>query len=423
MISLFIHIMTLLAANMSTNPDTIDTFSSLSMIEAQQTSNAENNNDPNENKQWKMRPYNPTFDHEHLIEICKDIYGGSDYLPSTAMAYHNDPNCDFQVLACRETNIPVACANLRCMSNNGDGSSAFWLEAVRTSSKHRNQGLGYRLLQSQLQTRLSASDDPSMPTPIILSCTVQSNLAMGRVFDKVGMKHTSTLRLLKFDTLKALPGWAADDSDIPCTKHLLAALNMQDLVSDSVKQKASGAQAQPQWCVVKSTDEACQLIRDVQSHGGGYGQEHCCMMPGFYELIHVHSSTFQESLEQGLVLSLTSIDGISPPAIMVFVRDTRITSLKSKWVLSVATTTEENLQSALWEGCTSPDIQRKLQTQQCAGTPGSDISNTKPQSQKDGNHDEAIGFALAFDGAVPIDGRFCSKLPLADDPCFVYGMD
>jgi hypothetical protein len=415
MISLFIPIMTLLAANISTNPDNIDTFSS-SLSVAQQTSHADNNNDPNENKQWKMRPYNPTFDHEHLVEICKDIYGGSDYLPSSAMAYHKDPNCDFQVLSCPETNIPVACANLRCMSNNG-GSSAFWLEAVRTSSKHRNQGLGYRLLQSQLQMRVSGSDQ-SMPRQI-LSCTVQSNYAMGRVFDKVGMKHTSTIRLLKLDTLKALPGWAAD-SDIPCAKHLLAALHMQDLVSDSVKQKAA-AHAQSQWSVVKSTKEACQLIQDVQSHGGGHGHEHC--MPGFYELIHVHSSTFQESLEQGLVLSLASIDGISPPAIMVFVRDTRISSLKSNWVLSVATTTEENLQSALWEGCTSSDIHRKLQRQQCTGTSESDISNTQPQSENDDNHDEAIGFALAFDGAVPIDGKFCSKLPLADDPCFVYGMD
>jgi hypothetical protein len=35
--------------------------------------------------------------------------------------------------------------------------------------------------------------------------------------------------------------------------------------------------------------------------------------------------------------------------------------------------------------------------------------NTQPQSQNDDNHDEAVGFALAFDGAVPIDGRFCSN--------------
>jgi hypothetical protein len=438
MISLFIPIiMTLLAAkHISTkHPDN---------VAQKTTSNADdhNNQDRKDFKQWNVRPYNPTLDQEHLVEICKDIYGGSDYLPSSAIAYHNDPNCDFQVLCCPKTNIPVACANLRCIARNTNGvggsSAVFWSEAVRTSSKHRNQGLAYHLLQSQLQqTRVAASDDQSMPMPTtqiqILSCTVQSNHAMGRVFDKIGMKHTSTIRLLQFDTLKALPGWAAaaaDSADIPCTKqqHLLGALNLQDLISDSVKQ-----QSQAQWSVVTSAKEACQLLQDVQSLGGGHGvddnEQYC--MPGFYELIHVHSSRFQESLEQGLVFSLTSTtttDGIllslPPPAIMAFVRDPRLTSLKSNWVLCVATTTEENLQSALWEGCTSPDIQRKLKKRQQSR---SDISKTQPQNQKDiDNHDDEailVGFALAFDGAIPIDGRFCSKLSLANDPCFVYGMD
>jgi hypothetical protein len=47
-----------------------------------------------------------------------------------------------------------------------------------------------------------------------------------------------------------------------------------------------------------------------------------------------------------------------------------------RWVLSdVAATNEENVQSALWEGCTLPDIQRKLQRQYCTGTSGSNIPN------------------------------------------------
>ena len=70
-----------------------------------------------------------------------------------------------------------------------------------------------------------------------------------------------------------------------------------------------------------------------------------------------------------------------------FLRDKRISSLKSNWSLSLDGTHDEQLQAALWHAC-SPTIQSKL------------------------TEEGTAGFTVAFDGVIPADGSFCTVLPL-----------
>jgi len=319
------------------------------------------------NREWQMRPYNPSRDQSRLEEMCRNNFGGNDYLPKMALTFEKDPNCHFQTLARVNDNACAAVANMRMLNQN-----MAWLEAVRTCENYRNQGLAHRLLQCMIV------DAVDMGYKQVLSCTIASNTAMRRVFDKLQMKELTHIQMIKFDALRALPGWAAND-DAPC-QHLLDSLDIQHLVSASARES--------QWSVVKSTSELERILQEIQSKGG------CGLMPGIYEVIGGQRA--QESIEQQLVFSLQ--DHVNP-AVMVFQRDERISSLKSNWSLSLAGTHDEHLQAALWHAC-SPEIQCKLTHK---------------------TDEDVAGFTVAFEGVIPTDGPLCSTLPLTDDMCHVYG--
>lgn len=317
------------------------------------------------NSEWETRPFDSTLHQESLEEMCRNTFGGSDYLPKMARTYEKDPNCHFQALAhVDDDTVCAAVANMRRLNPN-----MAWLEAVRTSENYRNQGLSFRLLESML------SDASDMGYQHVLSCTIQSNKAMLRVFEKLQMTELTRIQMIKFDALRKLPGWAANDV-APC-QHLLDSLDVKHLVSKSARES--------KWSTVMSIGELETILQDIQSKGG------CGHIPGIYEVVDAQRA--QEAIEQGLVWSLQDSDH---PALFMFLRDKRISSLKSNWSLSVAGTHDEHLQAALWHAC-SATIQRKL------------------------TQEGAAGFTVAFEGVIPTDGPFCTALPLTEDACVVYG--
>ena len=317
--------------------------------------------------EWEVRPFEPSRDQSDLEQMCRNTFGGSDYLPKMALTYDKDPNCHFQVLARADDGTCAAVANMRMLNRK-----MAWLEAVRTSENCRNKGLAYRLLRSMLHHAVGLGYEQ------VLSCTIASNTPMRRVFDKLQMTELTQIQMIKFDALRALPGWAANDTQ-PC-QHLLESLDIENLVSETARAS--------KWSIVQSPSELEAILQDIQARGG------CGLMPGIYEVIDGHR--VQESIDQQLVLSLQDSKN---QAVMVFLRDMRISSLKSNWSLSLAGTHDEHLQAALWHACSS-EIQSKL---------------------AQGTDDNAAGFTVAFEGVIPIDGPFCSALPLTEETCFVYG--
>lgn len=348
-------IMTLLSADVKPieNRDSVHSAAASSLLE--------------QKDEWNVRPYCPKRDRKDLEEICRNTFGGSDYLPKMAATYADDPNSHFQALIhsndAKNSRL-AAVANMR-MVNQKTG----WLEGVRTSEDYRNKGLAFRLLQSLLK------DAGAMNYEQVLSCTVESNVAMRRVFEKLQLKELTQIQMIKFDALRSLTGWNANDAQ-PC-QHLIDSLDIEHLISKSARES--------KWSVIESKAQLEKILDTIRARGG------CGLMPGLYEVIDGHC--LQDCMAEQLVLSLED------EAVMVLLRDKRISTLKSNWSLCLAGTHDKHLQSALWHAC-SPELQSKLTR---------------------GMGERTTGFTVAFDGAIPTNGALCSALPLTDDTCFVYG--
>lgn len=195
------------------------------------------------------------------------------------------------------------------------------------------------------------------------------------------MKQLARIQMIKFDALKTLSAWAATDSK-QCSQHLLQALHVEHSMSERARSM--------QWHAIGSKKELERILANIQSKGG------CGFMPGIYEVID--GQRVQNALQEGLVFSLNEHD--EDAAVLVFLRDARISSLKSNWSLSLAGVSDQHLQAALWFA-SSPNMQAKL--------------------AKGLGQDNVAGFTIAFDGALPSDGPLCSILPLTQDMCLVYG--
>eukprot|EP00521_Asterionellopsis_glacialis_P018097 CAMPEP_0195296710 /NCGR_PEP_ID=MMETSP0707-20130614/20021_1 /TAXON_ID=33640 /ORGANISM="Asterionellopsis glacialis, Strain CCMP134" /LENGTH=427 /DNA_ID=CAMNT_0040358301 /DNA_START=205 /DNA_END=1488 /DNA_ORIENTATION=+ len=396
---------------------------------------------------WKMVPFDPLQHKSQLEDVCSSSDGGSDYVLHTFREYVEDHKCFFQAVikeskdnnnendgssASEKTevdnnnnnNITLgAVGNLRIL-----GNGQAWIEAIRTSSHHRNQGLATRLLHGLLDVAATNQECKS-----VLSCTSKTNDPMLHVFEKVGMKKLTHVKMVEFAEIRKIPGWRATstsktttatttstESGNTKTQHLLHAFGIKDLVSCTAKSF--------QWSPVNNVDEIRNILRNIKKQGGAG------FIPGLYEVVGVDSLVDKDGpFDNKLVFSLTKQvsgsvsdddkDG-SGDALICFKRDSRISSLKSKWVLSIAGTTEELVQAALWYAC-SPCIQKKLIEVEKRIASSKHIDkcdidkNLIDDCDRDYDDDE-IGFIVAMESAIPTNGSFFVKLPLTDD-CVVYG--
>jgi hypothetical protein len=143
------------------------------------------------------------------------------------------------------------------------------------------------------------------------------------------MKQLARIQMIKFDALKTLSAWAETDSK-QCSQHLLQALHVEHSMSERARSM--------QWHAIGSKKELERILANIQSKGG------CGFMPGIYEVID--GQRVQNALQEGLVFSLNEHD--EDAAVLVFLRDARISSLKSNWSLSLAGVSDQHLQAALW---------------------------------------------------------------------------
>lgn len=394
---------------------------------------------------YHIRPYNPSRDRSSLEEICANIYGGSDYLPKVANNYVNDDSCSFLALTTNkreeengqphqqqkdgqeedEDDTIIAVANYKRLP----AQNAAWIEAVRTHSNYRNQGLASKLLQSIIELareedsndRNSSSNNHQQqqqhsPTNV-LTCTVKSNKGMQRVFEKLGFVQTNRIWILSFSVLRQLPGWDATDNnnDTMSTitssqgKPLLDALDLHHLVSSDARSIPSSS-----WTTVRTETQLLELLKEMQYEGGT-----CGFLPGLHEYIvpGPNRVDLKQSLERGLVLALdipldkemsgctgednettTNNGRRSERAILAFTQDERISSLKSNWVCSISAHSTLAFEAALHHAHSSEIAQR--------------INGTN----------EMLPFCLTFDDAVPVEeeGTIAHALPRVDDECLVF---
>jgi len=367
----------------------------------------------------KLRRFDVERDLPAITNICRNVYGGKDYLPNTAPDLAKDPNNIFMVLTVQQQQQeqqPID--NEGCASNNETNTdqpvavgnakqnmlpNMVWLEAIRTCPEHRGKGLAKLLTQSLIQ----ASRQVNPQTQIIFTCTVESNRAMRKVLETVGMKTRHTIHQVQFSVLTQLPGWAARTSleeSAAAAQSFLQALKLEPHIRSEAKQ-----QQYLQWIPVTTQAELDTVLQQVKQNGGiGY-------LPALYKLLS--TDKILQALTQGLVWKLQSRsdDGnggdssSAQAAVIAFSNDEQIQSLKSSRICSIAATTHLALESALWFAC-SDKVFSLLQQQH-----HDDTSTNFDSSSR--------AFTIAVDGAVPLDGSnaLCRAIPFVDDPCLLLG--
>ncbi|GKY96679.1 hypothetical protein MPSEU_000627500 [Mayamaea pseudoterrestris] len=297
-----------------------------------------------------IRPFDMT-DQCDLEIICRHVYNGRDYLPQTSQALVNDDDSQFVVLC--NTNQVLAVANARMLRIH----NILWLEAIRTSQAHVNQGCATKLTRHFVNLAQQRNQT-------LYSCTVASNVAMRKVFKRVGLVQVGCIHQLQFSDLIKLEGWSKGDART--AKPLLQAYGQDFTVNE----------LDDAWVPVTDMAELQTVLRNVQNNGGlGF-------MPGLYELLS------QRQVEECLNHK-TIWKSSHETAAVALVKDDKIQSLQSPWVCSVAAVDAHDVASALNFLC--------------------------------GSSSHARPFTLSVDGAVLLEeSALLSALPFASDACLLF---
>ena len=328
---------------------------------------------------YTIRPYVGINDHKNLTEMCKDVWGGTDYLPNIAHIFEADDKCDFLVVEDDETGDLVAAGNRRIFDREGN---TIWIEAIRAAKAYQGRGLASLLLKEMVLR--SCTEKRGM----ILSCTVENNVAMQRVFSRVDMQmHKHKVHFVDFDVMKKIPGWSTSSSNeeecIENPPNMLEALRLEHLIPLTAKSD--------KWTNVKNEEDLRKELDSILAHGGiGH-------LPGLGKLLWI-SDELRHSMTLGLVKKLDRNDNNDrKPCLFALVKDSAIQSLKSKYVCSIVAFSDHDFSSAMYAACQDDIIDDK----------GVKIN----------------AFALTFDGCLPVNTNtncLSSNLPLSENPFVIY---
>jgi N-acetylglutamate synthase-like GNAT family acetyltransferase len=117
-----------------------------------------------------IRPVRPA-DRERVIELCRDIWDGHDYVPRVFDDWVSDSGSAFQAIELDGT--VVGLQRLRPYA-----TGLLWYEGLRVASSHRRQGLARHMLQSAIaEAREQNFREVRLAT---------GNLAAAKLFEEVG---------------------------------------------------------------------------------------------------------------------------------------------------------------------------------------------------------------------------------------------
>lgn len=272
----------------------------------------------------ELRPFEIERDQRALADLCANVYGGRDYMPTRAASYAADPACELLVLEAEGDEL-AAIANYRRIS-----AGVAWLEGMRTAEAIRGGGVATHLVR-HLRT-VAAGEGRAL-----WSCTIASNAPMLRVFAKAGLVRRGSIGLLAWDSLRALPGWGEAQRDESGERHpqsegaaekvvekpvpLLRGLGLESLVSERAKRV--------HWEPVRTAAALDARLKSIGDLGEDLGENLRGLVPGLYKVHHVSGAAIAESLRLGQVeyLGADEVDGVG--GVLALVRDE---SLGVEWV-------------------------------------------------------------------------------------------
>lgn len=216
-----------------------------------------------------FRAYREIDDRGQIVEMCKNVFGGADYIPHVLKAYGEDPSC-FPRVATIGSKV-VAFCNLRILENDDDHQDVYLLEAVRVAESERGKGFGNFVVEETLRGFSKAVQPRNAYTHLdkqvrLLSVTVLSNLRMQKIFEKTGWTPCGVVHL--WPSHSAVEG--IKKSGIDFEGRLLEVLKVTEFIPEHA------LAAVTQWRQTTSPAEILQVLRQLRRAGASH------LISGYY---------------------------------------------------------------------------------------------------------------------------------------------
>lgn len=138
-----------------------------------------------------FRPFQYTEDWQQIEEICRNVYNGHDGLVRRLANYAEDPMAHPHVLV--DGSQVVAFCNLQFLSSYLDTEQIVYFDGCRVLESRRSSGLATMIMTALKDYAISVAK--SGKPLCFLSTSIPPNVAMCKVFKRLGMNASSELHL------------------------------------------------------------------------------------------------------------------------------------------------------------------------------------------------------------------------------------
>lgn len=209
-----------------------------------------------------LREYNHSTDYEQVSEVCKNVYNGTDRVPSCLHIYSRSAfslphvvSIDGQV---------IAFINAIIIQPDDVNRPVYHVEALRVADIMRGRGIGTYMLEQLLLTLQKRN--PSAESIRFLSSTIPANITMCHIFNNSNWACRGHVNM--WPSKAAMSALKNDVSlqDVP----LLQALGVKNFVGENTLTSMS------QWVQISDPSQIIDAMQQIREAGGSY------LLPGYY---------------------------------------------------------------------------------------------------------------------------------------------
>lgn len=244
-----------------------------------------------------IEAYDADTHHAGIEEICKNVYGGTDYLPALIQKWKEEG--DHLLVACGRLPAPAsppsADSTVLAVGGARGHGDTFWIYGLRTHEAARGRGLATQILKV-LQRRLH---DPARPAQL-LSATIAINTPMRRVFRRLGWAETHRLFVFPpWERTRALDA-ANGGSRTDASTATLASFYppAAALATDLPTPEAVGSYS---WSVAENVEAVVSAMERILGLEAGTGTDRELFFPFEYKVYPVRSAQGAAMAAEGRV--------------------------------------------------------------------------------------------------------------------------
>ena len=204
----------------------------------------------------QLREYNDTTDKPCIIEMCRNVYGGTDETPKAVSLFAKSKVCKPYVLTAGKK--VVGFCNVRILHTEEGEGHAVLLESVRVSEGTRGCGYGTILIEEVMGAVKAFCDSPRAIR--FLATTVPDNSAMRRIFEKTPWACRGISQIWP----DFYPLLELRKAGVDATGRLLDILEVSQYIPQHAKD------AVPEWERLYNPEEILVTMKRLQEHGSSF---------------------------------------------------------------------------------------------------------------------------------------------------------